>query len=224
MSRKRAKQKKDKAKLVSINIWYRHTACVYKIVFNNLLVETLWKLLGRRTYSQRVVSFTDKFLFAFCFSIWQHYGNHVSICWFKLKLERFPKNPVLFLNKAVVPKAIYCFVSVFFYPSTVCIMRDRVLRKSYRKVSAIAQRKKKLDMIILLCSRQKAKNAKNNDFAMWKLESLFSPPKKFRWLRSPNYMQICHTNVWLKNLTSNPRFETTQFITSCRPRHTQLKK
>ena len=142
MSRKRAKQKKDKAKLVSINIWYRHTACVYKIVFNNLLVETLWKLLGRRTYSQRVVSFTDKFLFAFCFSVWQHYGNHVSICWFKLKLERFPKNPVLFLNKAVVPKAIYCFVSVFFYPSTVCIMRDRVLRKSYRKVSAIAQRKK----------------------------------------------------------------------------------
>lgn len=72
---------------------------------------------------------------------------------------------------------------------------------------------------------------------MWKLESLFSPPNKFpllrtakflnlkaRWLRSPNYMQICHTNVWLKNLTSNPRFETTQFITSCRPRHTQLKK
>ena len=142
MSRKRAKQKKDKAKLVSINIWYRHTACVYKIVFNNLLVETLWKLLGRRTYSQRVVSFTDKFLFAFCFSVWQHYGNHVSICWFKLKLERFPKNPVLFLNKAVVPKAIYCFVSVFFYPSTVCIMRDRVLRKSYRKVSALALRKK----------------------------------------------------------------------------------
>ena len=160
MSRKRAKQKKDKAKLVSINIWHRHTACVYKIVFNNLLVETLWKLLGRRTYSQRVVSFTDKFLFAFCFSVWLHCCNHVSICWFKLKLERFPKNPVLFLNKAVVPKAIYCFVSVFFYPSTVCIMRDRVLRKSYRKVSALAQRKKKLDMIILLCSRQKAKNAK----------------------------------------------------------------
>ena len=157
MSRKRAKQKKDKAKLVSINIWYRHTACVYKIVFNNLLVETLWKLLGRRTYSQRVVSFTDKFLFAFCFSVWQHYCNHVSICWFKLKLERFPKNPVLFLNKAVVPKAIYCFVSVFFYPSTVCIMRDRVLRKSYRKVSALALRKKiGYDHIAV----QKAKNAK----------------------------------------------------------------
>lgn len=138
----------DEAKFVSINIWHRHTACVYEIVFNicdrlkfliniwyprevwnNFLVEILWKLLGYRTYGQRVVSFADKFLFAFCFFVWQHYCNHVSICWFKLKLERFPKNPWLFLNKAAVPKAICCFAIVFFYPSTVCIMTDRVLRK-----------------------------------------------------------------------------------------------
>ena len=107
----KAKQKMDEAKFVSINIWHRHTACVYRIVFNicdrlrfliniwypqevwnNFLVEILWKLLGCRTYGQRVVSFADKFLFAFCFFVWQHYCNHVSICWFKLKLERFPKN------------------------------------------------------------------------------------------------------------------------------------
>ena len=142
----------------------------------------------------------------------------------QIEIGKISEEPRTILKQSCSPKGNLLFCQCFFYPSTVCIMRDRVLRKSYRKVSAIAQRKKKLDMIILLCSRQKAKNAKNNDFAMWKLESLFSPPKKFRWLRSPNYMQICHTNVWLKNLTSNPRFETTQFITSCRPRHTQLKK
>ena len=55
--------------------------------------------------------------------IYRHYCNHVSICWFKLKLERFPKNPVLFLNKAVVPKAIYCFVSVFFL-SKYCVHNE----------------------------------------------------------------------------------------------------
>ena len=157
----------------------------------------------------------------------------------QIEIGKISEEPRTILKQSCSPKGNLLFCQCFFfYPSTVCIMRDRVLRKSYRKVSALAQRKKKLDMIIFLCSRQKAKDAKkNNDFAMWKLESLFSPPNKFpllrtakflnlkaRWLRSPNYMQICHTNVWLKNLTSNPRFETTQFITSCRPRHTQLKK
>ena len=133
----------------------------------------------------------------------------------QIEIGKISEELLTILKKAVVPKAICCFAIVFFYPSTVCIMTDRVLRKILPQRICACTEKKKLDMIILLCSRQKAKNAKkNNDFAMWKLESLFSPPKKFpllrtakflnlkaRWLRSPNYMQICHTNVWIKNLT-----------------------
>lgn len=48
-------------------------------------------------------------------------------------LERFLYEPILFLNKTVVPKAWYSFRHCFFDPRTVGIIKYEVVRKSCRK-------------------------------------------------------------------------------------------
>lgn len=42
--------------------------------------------------------------------------------------------------------------------------------------------------------------------------------------KSKLYANMSHECVTKESHKSNPRFETAQFITSCRPRHAQLKK
>ena len=42
--------------------------------------------------------------------------------------------------------------------------------------------------------------------------------------KSELYANMSHESVTKESHKSNPRFETAQFITSCPPRHAQLKK